>query len=195
MSCSNTENQKADISPISLRIEEENLKKRRIFLWSQVDEASSKYIVDRLFYLDSLSPGQEITLMVNSPGGINTHGFAILDTMELIASPVATLCTGLAASFGALILLCGNPGRRSATPGARIMLHQPWIPGEIKAVATDLFIQAKEIKKQKEEINRLIAKRCSRSFEKVEKDTDRDMWMTAKEALEYGVVDFITERL
>lgn len=178
-------------SPISLRMEEEHLKHRRIFLWGQVDEKSSRHVVERILYLDSIDPGKDINLIINSPGGLNTAGFAILDAMEQVSSPVATHCTGLAASFGALLLLCGEPGKRYATHRARIMLHQPWVPGEIRSVATDLAIHALEIKKQRNEINELIARHCHHPIEEVEKETDRDFWMNSKDALTYGIIDSI----
>lgn len=144
------------LHPIQQRIDEHNINERRIFLWGQVDDASARHVIERMLLLDSEST-EDITLLINSPGGANTSGFAILDTMRSLRSDTATVCLGLAASFGALILMCGNPGKRSAYPHSRIMIHQPWIPGEIRAPAMDLRIHAEEIHRQRQTINAIIA--------------------------------------
>ncbi len=178
--------------PIAHRLEQFFLtEKRQIFLWGQVDDASAKHIVERLLYLSAIDPDQDISLMINSPGGMNTAGFAILDAMQMIAADVRTTCLGLAASFGALLLMHGAKGKRFVLPHARIMIHQPWLPGEYRATATELRIQAEEIQKQRDDIDRMIAKATGRPFEEVAGDTDRDHWLDARAAVEYGVVDAI----
>ncbi len=178
----------AALHPIQQRIDEHNIGERRIFLWGQVDDNSARHVIERLLLLDSES-NEDITLLVNSPGGANTAGFAILDTMRSLRSDTATVCLGLAASFGALILTCGTPGKRSAYPHSRIMIHQPWIPGEIRAPAMDLRIHAQEIQRQRQTINAIIADCTGRSIEEIEEDTDRDSWFTAEEAVDYGLID------
>ena len=169
--------------------------RREIFLWSQVDDNSARHVVERLIYLNEIDPQADITLMINSPGGANNAGFAILDTMRTISADVRTVCMGLAASFGALLLMCGEPGKRFVFPHARVMIHQPWLPGEYRATASDLRIQAEEIQKQRDEIDRLIAEVTGRPFEQVANDTDRDHWLNAEQAVAYGVVDGVLDSL
>lgn len=169
--------------------------RRTIFLWGQVDDASARHITERLLYLNSLDGAADITLWINSPGGLNTAGFAILDAMRLISADVRTICTGLAASFGALILICGAPGKRFVLPNARVMIHQPWLPGEYRATATELSIQADEILKQRRAIDEVIAEATGRSPEEIAADTERDHWLDAPAAVAYGAVDAVLERL
>lgn len=184
--------------PVQYRIEESHLKQRRVFLWGQVDDRSARHVIDRLLLLSATdseygAADADVTLIINSPGGANTAGFAILDTMRSLPCDVRTECYGLAASFGALLLLCGASGKRSAHPHSRIMIHQPWIPGEIRAPALDLRIHAAEIEKQRREINAIIASVTGNSVEQIEADTDRDRWFDAAEALQYGLIDSICE--
>ncbi len=179
-------------SAIDARIEQKFFEERKIFLWGQVDDSSARHVIERIVFLNSLDPKKEITLIINSPGGLNTSGFAILDIMNGSESPVSTICYGLAASFGALILTSGAKGRRFASPHSRIMLHQPWIPGKIEGPVSDLRIQAQEIAKQRHEINRIIAESCNQEIEVIENDIDRDRWFTASEAVEYGLIDGVT---
>ncbi|TGK07639.1 ATP-dependent Clp protease proteolytic subunit [Leptospira semungkisensis] len=176
-----------------LRLEDNHLKERKVFLWGQVDDSSSKYVVERLLYLSNMDPEKDITLVINSPGGANTAGMAILDTMDLIPNDVKTVCMGLAASFGALLLLSGTKGKRSAFPHSRIMLHQPHVPGRFEAQATDIGIFASMIERDKKEINRIVSVRTGQPLEIVERDTDRDLWLNPYEAKEYGVIDFVAE--
>ncbi len=179
------------LAPIKSEIEKNFISKRQIFLWGVVDDRSAQYVVERLLYLDSIDPGKDITLFINSPGGVITSGMCIYDTMQMIKSDVATVCMGLAASMGALLLCGGTIGKRFAWAHSRIMIHQPLISGQIVAPAIDLKIHAQEIKKTRDELNRIIAERTGRTLEQVEKDTDRDYYMNAKEALEYGIIDQI----
>ncbi|TGL63560.1 ClpP family protease [Leptospira sarikeiensis] len=176
-----------------LRLEENQLKERKIFLWGQVDDNSAKHVVERLLYLSNQDPEKDITLVINSPGGANTSGMSILDTMDLIPNDVRTVCMGLAASFGALLLLSGTKGKRFALPHSRIMLHQPHVPGTYQAKATDIGIFASMIERDKKEINKLVAERTGQALEVVERDTDRDLWLTPEEARIYGVIDGVLE--
>lgn len=180
-----------NLAPIKSEIEKNFINKRQIFLWGVVDDRSAQYVVERLLYLDSIDPGKDITLFINSPGGVITSGMCIYDTMQMIKSDVATVCMGLAASMGALLLCGGAIGKRYAWAHSRIMIHQPLISGQIVAPAIDLKIHAQEIKKTRDELNRIIAERTKRTIEQVEKDTDRDYYMNAKEALEYGIIDHV----
>lgn len=180
--------------PIGHRVEKFFLTERReIFLWGQVDDASAKHIVERLLYLSAQDPLTDITLFINSPGGANTAGFAVLDAMHMIQPDVRTVCLGLAASFGALLLMCGTKGKRFVLPHARIMIHQPWLPGEYRATATELRIQADEIQKQRTEIDYIIADATGKPYEEIAADTDRDHWLNAEAAVEYGVVDLVAK--
>lgn len=183
------------LNPVSARIELLLLEKRQIHLWGPVDDDSSRHVVERLLYLEAQDPGKDITLFINSPGGIITSGMAVYDTMQMISSDVSTVCMGLAASMGAMLLIAGKKGKRFAWPHARIMIHQPLISGQIIAPAVDLKIQADEIRKIREELNRIIAAASGRSLEQVEMDTDRDYNMTAKDALEYGIIDGIIDKI
>ncbi|MCR9145169.1 MAG: ATP-dependent Clp protease proteolytic subunit [bacterium] len=187
-------NKNEGAAPLSQRIESYFLTERRqIFLWGQVDDASAKHIVERLLYMSAIDSQSDISLMINSPGGMNTAGFAILDAMRMIQPDVRTYCLGLAASFGALLLMCGAKGKRFALPHARVMIHQPWLPGEYRATATELRIQAEEIQKQRDEIDQIIAEATGRPFEEVAGDTDRDHWLNAEAAVEYGVIDAVAQ--
>ena len=172
-------------------IEHSLLKARRIFLWSSVDDDSARAVVTRLLSLDSEDPEKEIVLYINSPGGSVHDGMAIYDAMQAITAPVSTVCTGLAASMGAVLLASGRKGRRFTWPHARIMIHQPSVMGTITARATDLDIHAKEIIRMREELNRLLADRTGQDVDKIAADTDRDYFMSAEEAVEYGLVDEI----
>ncbi|TGM90072.1 ATP-dependent Clp protease proteolytic subunit [Leptospira licerasiae] len=176
-----------------LRLEDNQLKERKIFLWGQVDDLSAKHVVERLLYLSNQDPEKDITLVINSPGGADTSGMSILDTMDLIPNDVSTVCMGLAASFGALLLLSGTKGKRFAFPHSRIMLHQPHVPGTYQAKATDIGIFASMIEKDKKEINRIVSERTGQPLEVVERDTDRDLWLTPTEAQIYGVIDGVLE--
>lgn len=171
------------------------LEQRKIFLWGPVMDESAKDIVNRLLYLDALDPGKEITFYINSPGGVVTSGMVIYDTMKMIKSPVATVCMGLAASMGSILLSAGEKGKRYIFPSGRVMIHQPSIGGMLQGVAADIAIHAREIGKTKEMGARILAENCGQEFEKVMKDFDRDYWMNAQESLEYGIVDQLIEKI
>ncbi|GGG52757.1 ATP-dependent Clp protease proteolytic subunit [Croceivirga lutea] len=172
------------------QIQEKLLEERKVFLWGMVNDDSAKHVVDRLLYLD-LQNTNEIQLIINSPGGYVTSGFAIYDTIKQIKSPVSTVCSGLAASMGSILLSVGEKGRRFIQPHARVMIHQP--SGGAQGQASNIEIQAREIVKTKEIGARILAENCDQDFEKVMRDFDRDYWMNAEESLEYGIVDGILE--
>ncbi len=173
-------------------VEQKLLENRQIFLWGPVEDDSSRDVVSKLLYLETLKPGEPITLFISSPGGVVTCGMAIIDTMNLISSPVTTVCMGLAASMGSLILSAGEKGKRFIYPYGRVMIHQPSVGG-VYGQASDLEIQAREIVKTKEVSAEILAKNCGKSKDKVLKDLDRDYWMDSKESIEYGIVDGIYE--
>ena len=160
---------------------------RIIFLGTQVTDQSANIIQAQLLYLDSADPGKDINIYINSPGGSVYAGLGIYDTMQYISSDVSTICTGMAASMAAVLLVAGEKGKRLALPHSRVMIHQPM--GGIQGLASDIEITAREILKLKEELYRIISSHSGQSFEKVERDSDRDYWMTAKEAEEYGMID------
>ncbi|WP_423126481.1 ClpP family protease [Gaoshiqia sp. Z1-71] len=168
------------------------LEQRKIFLWGQVDDDSAKDIVSKLLFLESIQPGEKIDFFINSPGGVVTSGFSILDTMNLISSPVSTICMGLAASMGSILLSAGQKGERYIYPLGEVMIHQPGI-GLLQGSATDLEIQAKQIMKTKEIAADILAGNCNQTTEQIYKDFDRDYWMDAKESIEYGIVDKLYE--
>jgi ATP-dependent Clp protease protease subunit len=164
------------------------LEQRKIFLWGQVDDDSAQDIVSKLLYLESEKPGEKITFFINSPGGMVTSGFSILDTMNLISSPVSTVCMGLAASMGSLLLSAGEKGQRFIYPLGEVMIHQPSI-GYLQGRASDLEIHAKQILKTKTLSAEILAKNCNQPLEQILKDFERDYWMNAEESVKYGIVD------
>ncbi len=162
------------------------LEERKVFLWGMVDDDSAKHVIDRLLFLD-LQNNKEIQLLINSPGGYVTSGFAIYDTITSLKSPVSTICTGLAASMGSILLSVGKKGRRFIQPHARVMIHQP--SGGARGQAANIEIQAREILKTREIGARILAENCGQPFDKIMKDFNRDYWMDAQESVEYGIVD------
>ena len=163
------------------------LKDRVVFIGTPVDDVVSNLIIAQLLFLQNEDPDKEISIYINSPGGSVTAGLAIYDTMQFVRPPVATYCVGQAASMGALLLCAGAKGKRFALPAARIMIHQPW--GGVQGAASDISIQAREILRLREKINELLVKHTSQALEKIQKDTDRDYFMSAEEAKEYGIID------
>ncbi|MAP53798.1 ATP-dependent Clp protease proteolytic subunit [Altibacter sp.] len=178
------------VNKVQDTIDQQLLKERKIFLWGMVDDKSAKHLVDRLMYLDSLNH-DEIKFYINSPGGYVTSGFSIYDTMKSIKSPVTTICTGLAASMGSILLSAGEKGKRLIQPHARVMIHQP--SGGARGPASDIEITAQEILKTKEISARILAENCGQTFEKVMKDFNRDHWMDAEESVKYGIVDKVAK--
>ena len=172
------------------------LKDRIIFLSEDVNPTTASLVIAQMLFLESEDPDKEINFYINSPGGSVTDGLGIIDTMNYIKCPVKTICIGMAASMGALLLTSGTKGMRYATPNAEILIHQPLIGGNgISGQQTEIQIQADQMKKTRETINRIISETTGKSIEDVQKDTERDHYLTAQEALEYGLIDeIITKR-
>ena len=182
-------------SSVALIVQRKFLEKRKLFLWGAVTDESAKDLCERLLYLEAADPGKEITFYLNTPGGSITAGMAVFDTMRLISSPITIVVTGMAASMGS-ILLCGVPkGRRLLYPHARVLIHQPLISGRFIGPATDINIQAQEMEKLRGELNQIIATASGQPIEKIARDSDRDFYLNAKEAIAYGLADRIVEKL
>ncbi len=173
------------------KMDEALLKSRRIFLCDAVDSDSAKDIIRKLWFLELTEPGKPILFVINSPGGSVDSGFAVWDQVKMITSPVTTLVTGLAASMGSILSLCAAPGKRFATPHARIMIHQPSINAIVKGQATDLEIHAKEMLKTRKALVDVYVKSTGKDAASIEKSLDRDTWMSSKEALDFGLLDKI----
>lgn len=167
-------------------IDSKLIEQRKVFLWGQVDDKSAKHVIDRLLYLEALETA-DIQLYINSPGGYVTSGFAMYDCIQSLKSDVSTICTGLAASMGSILLSVGAKGKRFIQPHARVMIHQP--SGGARGQASDIEITAQEILKTKELSAKILADNCGQDFEKVMKDFNRDHWMGAEESVKYGIVD------
>ncbi len=163
------------------------LKDRIIFIGTIIDDNIANLIIAQMLFLQMEEPEKDISIYVNSPGGSVTAGLAVYDTMQFVKPDVATYCIGQATSMGALLLAAGTKGKRFALPHARVMIHQPW--GGVQGAATDISIQAKEILRLRERINKILAKHTNQPLAKIQKDTDRDFFMSAKESKEYGIVD------
>jgi ATP-dependent Clp protease, protease subunit len=186
------ESENAEKSPRLLKmIDMKLLESRQIFLWGPVDDDSAKEVAGKMLYLESIDPGKKITFFINSPGGTVSAGFSILDIMNLITSPVSTVCMGMAASMGSMLLSAGKKGERFIFPLGEVMIHQPSIGGMFQGTAADLAIQAKQIAKTKDIAAQILAKNCNQTVEQVLKDFDRDYWMNADESIKYGIVDGI----
>ncbi len=168
------------------------IEQRKVFLWGAVDDKSAKDITDRLLYLEALDPGKDITFYINSPGGLVTSGMVIYDTMQMITSPVNTVCMGMAASMGSILLSGGAKGKRYIFPHGEVMIHQP--SGGGRGTSADLEIMAVQMQKTKEMGAKILAENCGQTYEKVMKDFDRDYWMNANESVTYGIVDKILDK-
>lgn len=186
-------NEESGFKMLDDKIDSIILESRRIFFSEAVDNASARDAIRKLWYLEFTNPGKPILFVINSPGGSVDSGFAVWDQVKMITSPVYTLVTGLAASMGSVLSLVASPGKRFATPNARIMIHQPSIMGVIKGQATDLDIQAKEILKTWNQLVDLYVEKTGQKRELVEKKLDRDSWMTAQEAKDFGLLDKIVK--
>ena len=169
------------------------IEQRKIFLWGEVNDKSAKDITNRLLYLEATDPGKEITFYINSPGGGITSGMVIYDTMKMISSPVSTVCMGMSASMGSILLSGGEKGKRSIFPHGEVMIHQP--SGGGQGTSADLEIMAVQIQKAKELGAKILAENCGQTYEKVMEDFDRDYWMDANESKNYGIVDNILKKL
>ncbi len=171
------------------------LEQRRLFICDGIDQETARDVIRKLWYLEHKDPGKPILLVINSPGGSVHAGFAIWDQVKLISSPVTTLVTGLAASMGSILSLCAKKGRRLATPSATIMIHQPLLSGMIEGQATDLEIQAKEIIKMRNSLVHIYMDATGKTFDEIEKAIDRDTWLTAEEAKEFGLIDRVVHSM
>ena len=180
---------------VGAMIQRKFLETRRIFLWGAVTDETGKDICEKLLYLEADAPGKDITFYINTPGGSITAGMAIYDTIKLLSSPVTIVVTGMAASMGSVLLCAAPKGRRLIYPHARVLIHQPLIAGRFIGPATDINIQAKEMEKLRDELNQILATASGQPIEKISKDTDRDFYLNAQEAIDYGLADRIVEKL
>ncbi len=169
------------------------IEQRKIFLWGPVDDKSAKDITNRLLYLEAVEPGKEISFYISSPGGGVTSGMVIYDTMQMITSPVSTICMGMAASMGSILLSGGAKGKRMIFPHAEVMIHQP--SGGGQGTSADLEIIAVQILKAKQLGAKILAENCGQTYDKIMEDFDRDYWMDAKESKKYGIVDAILDKI
>ncbi|MEO7802229.1 MAG: ATP-dependent Clp protease proteolytic subunit [Ginsengibacter sp.] len=169
------------------------IEQRKVFLWGAVEDKSARDITNRLLYLDAVDPGKEITFYINSPGGVITSGMVIYDTMKMISSPVATVCMGMAASMGSILLSGGEKGKRYMFPHAEVMIHQP--SGGGQGTSADLEIMAVQIQKAKQLGAKILADNCGQSYERILEDFDRDYWMDARQSKEYGIIDYVLDKL
>jgi len=180
---------------LAKKLEKQFFEKRAVYLWGVVEDKTARDVVSKLLLLDTDKPGEEIKLYINSPGGVVTSGMVIYDTIKMLNSPVSTICMGLAASMGSILLSAGVKGKRSIFPHGEVMIHQPSLGGYFQGTSADLEIQAVQTQKTKELGAQILADNCGKMFDQIMKDFDRDYWMDAKEAVEYGIVDSILEKL
>jgi ATP-dependent Clp protease, protease subunit len=180
---------------LNKKMEKLFFEKRAIYLWGPVDDKSAKDVVNKLMLLEADKPGKEIKFYINSPGGVVTSGMVMYDTIKLIKSPVSTICMGLAASMGSILLSCGVKGKRYIFPSGEVMIHQPSLGGYFQATSADIEIQAEQIRKTKELGAKILAENCGKTIEQIMADFDRDYWMNAQEAVDYGIVDGILDKI
>ena len=178
-----------------IKIQETFLKERKIFLWGGVTDKTASEVTEKLLYLEMDAPGKEITFYINTPGGSITAGMAIYDTMKLISSPITVVVTGMAASMGSILLCGADKGKRLLYPHSRVLIHQPLISGQMVAVAVDIHIQAQEMERLRDELNAILAESSGQALEKIQQDTDRDFYMTAEEAIAYGLADKVVDKI
>lgn len=182
---------KPEDAPVAAQIQKAFLRQRKIFLWGAVEDATARDVTEKLLFLEADAPGEPITFYINTPGGSITAGMAIYDTIKLISSPVKVVVTGMAASMGSILLSAPAKGNRLLYPHARVMIHQPLIMGQFQGPAVDINIQAQEMERTRAELNRILADASGQPLEKIEADTDRDFYLTAEEAVAYGLADAI----
>ena len=182
------------LEKFSNKFDNKFMEQRKVFLWGAVHDESAKQIVNRLLYLEAEDPGKEITFYINSPGGVVTSGLVIIDAMKMISSPIRTVCMGMCASMGAMLLSQGAEGKREMWENGRVMIHQPSIGGAY-GQASDLEITATQMQRTKETLAQMLADSCNKSFDTIMEDFDRDFWINAKEALAYGIVDKISKKV
>ena len=186
--------QKRDPS-VSLLIQRRFLKQRKIFLWGPITDETAKDLSEKILYLETIAPGKEITFYMNTPGGSITAGMAVYDTMKLVSSPITVVVTGMAASMGSILLCAAEKGRRLIFPHGRVLIHQPIISGRFIGPATDINIQAQEMDKLRGELNQILADASGQPIDKISKDSDRDFYLNAKEAVAYGLADKIVDSI
>ena len=182
-------------TPVAMLIQKKFLEQRKIFLWGAVTDETAKDITEKLLYLESNDPGKDITFYINSPGGSITAGMAIYDTMQLVTSPITVVVTGMAASMGSILLSGAAKGRRLLYPHSRVLIHQPLISGRMIGPASDINIQAKEMEKLRLELNHILAAASGQPMEVINRDTDRDFYLNANEAIAYGLADRIVDKV
>jgi len=168
---------------------------RSVYLWGVINDKSASDVVGKLLLLDADKPGEEIKLFINSPGGVVTSGLVIYDCMNMIKSPVSTICMGLAASMGSILLSGGEKGKRFIFPHGEVMIHQPSLGGYMQGVSADLEIQAEQTKRAKDIGAKILADNCGKKIDQIMRDFDRDYWMEAKKAVEYGIVDKVVDKI
>jgi ATP-dependent Clp protease protease subunit len=188
------EDKRDELMMLNKRLEKYFFDERAVYLWGPVDDKSAKEVVTKILLLDA-DKKEEIKFFINSPGGVVTSGMVIYDTMKMVKSPISTICMGLAASMGSILLSGGEKGRRFIYPHGEVMIHQPSLGGYMQGVSADLEIQAKQTKRVKEMGAKILAENCGKTVTQIMKDFDRDYWMDAKEAIDYGIVDGIMEKL
>jgi len=189
------EDKRDELQMFNKKLERYFFDRREVYLWGVVDDKSAKEVVSKFLLLDADKPGEEIKFYINSPGGVVTSGMVMYDTMRMMKSPVSTICMGLAASMGSILLSGGVKGKRFIYPHGEVMIHQPSLGGYVRGVSADLEIQAVQTKKVKEIGAKILAQNCGKTMEQVMKDFDRDYWMDAKEAIDYGIVDGIVDKI
>jgi ATP-dependent Clp protease, protease subunit len=189
------EDKRDDLVMLNKRLEKFFYEKRSVYLWGVVDDKSARETVTKFLLLEADKPGEEIKFYINSPGGVVTSGMVMYDTMKMMKSPVSTICMGLAASMGSILLSGGVKGKRFIYPHGEVMIHQPSLGGMIRGVSTDLEIQAEQTRRVKEIGAKILAENCGKTVEQVMKDFDRDYWMDANEAIKYGIVDKLIDKL
>ncbi len=182
-------------TPVAALIQKKFLEQRKIFLWGAVTDETAKDITEKLLYLEAADPGKEIFFYINTPGGSITAGMAVYDTMQLVTSPITVIVTGMAASMGSILLSGAKKGRRLLYPHSRVLIHQPLISGRFIGPATDINIQAQEMEKLRHELNQILANASGQPLERITRDTDRDFYLNAKEAIEYGLADKIVDKV
>jgi len=192
---SKEEKQEAMSQGMVKKMEKLFFEKRAVYLWGVVEDKSIREVVSKLLLLEADKPGEEIKLYINSPGGVVTSGFVLYDTIKMISSPVSTICMGLAASMGSILLSVGAKGRRFIYPHGEVMIHQPSLGGYYQATSADIEIQAIQIEKTKLIGAKILAENCGKTVEQVMTDFDRDYWMNAQEAFAYGIVDGVMDKL
>jgi ATP-dependent Clp protease protease subunit len=176
-------------------LDRKHLERRMVFLWDEVSQKSSQELVEKFLFLEAVGPGEPITFYIDTPGGSITSGMAVYDTIKLITSPVTVVVTGMAASMGSILLCSAPKGKRFVFPHSRVLIHQPLITGRMVAPAVDINIQATEMERLRDELNGILAEASGQPMEKIVKDTDRDFYMTAQEAIDYGLADKIVTKI